>query len=367
MEGLIDVTDVPGLWDVCRAVLDRPDARFGLLLEEIVSWLPADVLTLLVAEAVAGLHERPALFGVVEQTALQLPELLTPHLRRLWDVDPNPRSYTRELPWRGADGAEVKRLLDAADAGAERGRVARCLLQAGAWDTVRDRNLIPDSAAWTWETVGSSASGRSLVSGRPHHLAVAEDLLPPRAAWRRRRHATWELTAPKDVPIGGGSDAVCAEHGPFRRLLLLEPPPLDCVAGARARLDLAYCGGCADQVDATFHVHDAQGRPRMLPREPLQEYFEYGELPAMPAGLVETPARWATQDWGLSNGRENLNRVGGAPCWIQAPQYEPCPGCGEQMPFLAQLDWSSLADDDGITYLLWCDTCSISAMVFQTT
>ena len=55
---------------------------------------------------------------------------------------------------------------------------------------------------------------------------------------------------------------------------------------------------------------------------PLRENLGYGgpkvqpQFPACPlreaeVRLVETPRRWRWQDWGLSNGRENLNRVGG--------------------------------------------------------
>ncbi|WP_169784106.1 hypothetical protein [Campylobacter curvus] len=34
--------------------------------------------------------------------------------------------------------------------------------------------------------------------------------------------------------------------------------------------------------------------------------------------LAVTPKRWQKQDWGMANGRENLFRIGGEPCWIQS-------------------------------------------------
>ena len=48
-------------------------------------------------------------------------------------------------------------------------------------------------------------------------------------------------------------------------------------------------------------------------------------MQATEVALADTPARWQRQDWGQSNGRENLHRVGGEPSWIQSP-WEPLHG-----------------------------------------
>jgi hypothetical protein len=66
--------------------------------------------------------------------------------------------------------------------------------------------------------------------------------------------------------------------------------------------------------------------------------------------LDETPRQWRWQDWGLSNGRENLNRVGGEPCWVQSAEYPCCPICKGLMRFLMQLD-SDLPTGDGGEWL----------------
>jgi hypothetical protein len=88
--------------------------------------------------------------------------------------------------------------------------------------------------------------------------------------------------------------------------------------------------------------------------------------------LVETPRRWKWQDWGLSNSRENLHRLGGHPCWIQGAEIPRCPQCDELMPFLLQFDsfngkaewlWGS----GGILYVHWCDSCRMSAIFWQCT
>ncbi|SUA50259.1 Uncharacterised protein [Paenibacillus thiaminolyticus] len=90
---------------------------------------------------------------------------------------------------------------------------------------------------------------------------------------------------------------------------------------------------------------------------------------------VPAPARWRTQDWALSNGRENLCRIGGMPSWIQDAQYPSCPECRETMAFIAQLDSDlPLADggewmwgSGGIGYLFWCDCCKVSGHLWQCT
>ena len=90
--------------------------------------------------------------------------------------------------------------------------------------------------------------------------------------------------------------------------------------------------------------------------------------------IVESPPRCQLQDWGLSNGCENLNRLGGEPTWIQNPEYPRCPGCADTMRFVLQLDslhfttgltweWGS----DGIVYVFWCTACSMSATLWQST
>lgn len=92
-------------------------------------------------------------------------------------------------------------------------------------------------------------------------------------------------------------------------------------------------------------------------------------------GSAQMPRRWFWQAWGCSNSRENLNRVGGEPSWIQDAEYPSCPSCDKLMPYLFQLDsdlptagggewlWGS----GGIAYGFWCDGCRISGVIWQCT
>jgi hypothetical protein len=74
-----------------------------------------------------------------------------------------------------------------------------------------------------------------------------------------------------------------------------------------------------------------------------------------------------SRPWGLSNDRENLHRVGGEPTWIQNADYPSCPGCTRTMSAAGQIAVADLWNFEGICYLLWCDPCAISAVVYQQT
>ncbi|HEV2173483.1 MAG TPA: hypothetical protein VGR71_07950 [Nitrospira sp.] len=84
-------------------------------------------------------------------------------------------------------------------------------------------------------------------------------------------------------------------------------------------------------------------------------------------GFHDSGDRWQRQDWGASNSRENLNRLGGEFTWIQNPEPLRCPICGRTMIALLQLDWGHLIWGEGISYVQWCDTCAVSGLTFQQT
>ena len=139
---------------------------------------------------------------------------------------------------------------------------------------------------------------------------------------------------------------------------------------------MVTCLSCLGWSDETlFFRHGEQGELQALGAKPAEPEFPAVALPETVATLAPTPRRWLWQDWALSNGRENLHRVGGHPSWIQSAQYPACPDCQRLMPFLMQLDsnlptangedwlWGS----GGICYVFWCDACAISAALWQCT
>jgi hypothetical protein len=75
--------------------------------------------------------------------------------------------------------------------------------------------------------------------------------------------------------------------------------------------------------------------------------------------------------WAIASGRQNLNRLGGHPAWVQSAEYPDCPDCGRAMGFLLQLEAGlpgaegGAAFDEGVLYGYWGDACRVSAYVVQ--
>lgn len=397
---------------LARRVLEELPASSALT-RALLPWLDVDDLVALADRAVAALgrpgRPRDAAAAVVDGTSLQLPGALTRHLPGLWELDEGAYAYSflgSEEWWCGAGIAEVRRLAGilAGGSGDERFRAWACLLEsrtaegwAAAWEH-RNAAAAVDPAVREsfWRSVGVDASSpagtgataptagaspapplRALVTAPAYHLRLPPEALAQRAQpWRARWHPTWGLPgsrAPEagQVVTGGLSAGECPDgHGPLRRLLLLDPPP-GCAADGRPRLELGYCFGCDDGWTPAFYGHDADGRPRRLGqdmRDRQPNPFDADDIrPAIAVPVMHPLPRWQRQDWMLADERENLNRIGGEPTWIQDPDYPACPSCAAVMPFLAQLDWASLIGGEGITYMFWCGPCAISAIVFQCT
>ena len=163
-------------------------------------------------------------------------------------------------------------------------------------------------------------------------------------------HPTWQLPAGSGVraAFGGLADGTCPGcSGPLHRLLNLPVIPAGLGVTTCRALELAACLTCLGRTISTMYfrhggsgqIIGVAGRPDGLPAD-----VSFGPLPRADVSLAATPPRWRQQDWALSNGLENLNRVGGEPTWIQDPDYPPCPDCGRCMHFLAQLDSLDFAD-----------------------
>lgn len=153
------------------------------------------------------------------------------------------------------------------------------------------------------------------------------------------------------------------------------PPGLGVSAGP---LTLATCLSCLGwEAEELFYRHAGDGLPESLDQvDPqVQPEFPSPHLRVMQVQLASTPPRWRWQEWGRSNGWENLHRLGGHPSWVQDAVYPDCPRCGEAMHFLLQLD-SGLPTADGgkwlwgsggLVYVFWCGPCRVSGMFWQCT
>jgi hypothetical protein len=366
------------------------DAHF---LGEAVSHLPENAVAPLVRRALevyARDGGSDAAEDVVSQVGLQFPHLLHPHLAEIFTLGVNASAYYHGYPWRGSGERAHPFLLGVLGRGGERAKDALdCLLETR---TPAAFAAAERYAHLGWGTLdeqvramgfGRDAGGdgwRALVPAASYHLrfpdgyAASADDSP---FSRGERHPTWRLDADGAAPMrfggeGGGTCALCGE--PLAHLLTLAPPPEGLGVTGMPALVLETCLQCVWTSPSLEYVHDAGGRPS--PHRHQAESADPEPTPALrPAEvrLVPTPARWWWQDWALANGRQNLNRLGGHPAWVQSAEYPDCPDCGRAMGFLLQLEAGlpgadgGTAFDEGVLYGFWCDACRVSAYVVQMT
>lgn len=214
------------------------------------------------------------------------------------------------------------------------------------------------------------------------------ELLELRSQWPENRcHPTW-IAAPEDSPtlaFGGMSEAVCCIcNGHLHHIVTFDPLPDGAGVTGLSTLEISVCLICLSLgVEMLSYKHDENGCPQDISqRERWPDFVGVeGLIHFKPAwvALVELGSRWQRQNWGKSNHRENLNRVGGHPTWVQSPEYLPCPVCGEIQRFLMQLDDDLLMVDDqtgeisnwmwsgdsGMAYIFWCDACKVSSVSTQ--
>jgi hypothetical protein len=202
----------------------------------------------------------------------------------------------------------------------------------------------------------------------------------PRRRVGTTTHPTWNLPGGgAAMRFGGSGEGTCNCCGKgLHHLITLDPMPEGFGVAGLGKLTLSTCLSCLgwELGGPAFYHHDDAGMPRDITETPPREPdTPHGPLVETTVTLVATPRRWHWQDWGMANGLHNLHRVGGHPCWIQAPEFPSCPRCSRRMPFLMQFDgdlpgasmrefqWGS----GGICYAFWCDACRVSALFWQCT
>lgn len=357
------------------------ESEFGELVERSVALLSAD-------------RGHPAAQRCVAHAALQVPGTLQPHLSELFRLRPNHLTYYACSPWRAAGAADIAFLrevaADGARAGTDRAFAWRCLLATAdraslTWAALHPPPSIALPVEPFLDEAGFDAaegSLRPLYSPACFHLRFADSYIADFGdpEWRPKGlEPTWVLDGgpAHSYRLGGLSTASCAScGGALHRMLDLDPVPAG-IGVSLDRLDLVTCLSCLGWArEALFFQHEADGRVVPLPcGEPISPEFPSGPLQETTVSLALTPPRWQRQDWGSSNGRENLHRVAGHPTWIQSAQYPECPECSRKMHFLMQLDSDlALADggrwqwgSGGIGYFYWCDGCRISGGLWQCT
>lgn len=320
---------------------------------EALSFVPAEQGPRLVQSTLAWLSEAvtESRASAVAHLSLQFPEHFHPHLDLLLELRPNWDSYCWSWPWRESGLRHLVPLCSEPE-------LRPLLLETRAAEVLA---RVEDEEC---REVGFS-DGRALYSSESRHLVFPSGYLARPEPHRARRHPTWRLEAEFETPLGGPGLHICATCGEQGHHLLTFP---------LARLET--CLSCLGwEQSPLYYSHDSDGTPHPIgPQETRRPRFRAGPLRSTYVGVAVTPARWRWQDWGYSNGRQNLNRIGGYPSWIQSAEYPICPGCHQFMKLLFQLDSLPLENGEeflwgsgGLGYGFWCAKCRVSAFLFQCT
>lgn len=365
---------------------------------QTLSYLPMEDWPDLIKFALESLVENlgnESAADVISYASLQCVELLHPHYQLIFALQPNCLNYTENWPWR-FNLAGVKFLqevvLSEAISIEDRKRACEALFETRLPSALQwvcdsaDKDLLGDHNYWLAHAGFEMRDGhlRRLHSQSPLHLAFPEELKAIGGVMNLDyQHPTWQTDDFERHGagiVGGitqGSCAVCG--GALRNLLTLESIPASLGVTQVLRLVVAACLSCFGKCSwEVFYRHDENGNPQCLasPQELPADFEPESAIKELRVDLVYAGVRWQFQDWGMSNGRENLFRLGGSPSWIQDNEFLKCPSCLETMCFILQLDsflpreksgdecwWGS----GGICYVFWCDNCKISGLNMQFT
>lgn len=374
---------------VAFAIGNLPEAAFPDLAKQAIAAIRADPKNESASEFIA-------------QASLQSPTSLHRWLRDIFDLKPNWETYYALWPWRESGVAEIPFLRDIANsrpatekpAVGRRPRTPPATALEALCETRHPQALeyvqvfLGEQAADQLEAVGfewKENGPRRLYEAECLHLCFPAGHFDDGDApvHRVKRNPTWSLEDREATRqrFGGKGQNSCAKcGGVLHHLLTILPVPAVLGVTGLASLSLETCLSClcwARDADILFYRHDAAGVPTQVPRSGGKQRPEFpaSGLAECQVWLAMTPRRWRWQDWALSNGRQNLNRVGGHPAWIQSAHYPPCPSCSRKMHHLLQLD-SDLPTKDraewlwgsgGCCYVAWCDECKISGFHWQCT
>jgi hypothetical protein len=360
-----------------------------VMLDTALSYISEKAFAHLIARAVAHMEQdgqSEPCDAVVAYASLQFPQLLAPYCVRLFALQPNEGSYYEHWYWRGADETGIAFLQEMVATGhAEDGRRAwECLLEtedqeAIAYALANVSAIEPDpSMAASLRLIAKARLAPLPCTAACAHLVFPAGHFREGPAWASHTlHPTWRLPAQgAALRFGGAGSCTCGLCGGQLHHLLTLPEKHVFANGGENPLALEVCLSCLGWEEHLLtYQYGADGRPQGREKGERTPEFVTGPLRETEVHLAPTPARWQRQDWALSNGRENLHRLGGAPCWIQDEDYPACPECGERMHFFMQLD-SELPTADGkewlwgsggIGYAFRCAPCRNVGWLWQCT
>jgi hypothetical protein len=295
------------------------------------------------------------------EVARRWPVALRPYHRRLIDAE-------IVWPWvlmRGMDDETGRYLLDLIERG-EGPRDALIAMLAGGGSAVgvealrRWNNQPPDWAPELGCPLGDFPTYGDWEFGpngelRPLASSIARELVPAESA-----------------SVSGGSvDGRCPWcDRPLYRMLdasVVDGLPAEVAGPDAGRVVIATCITCGI-FTTIFTEYDGVGSCRWAPENQRPDHLtDRGQAWDLPTtnGLVagsSRPTAFGGDAW--SRGGSTL---GGAPDWIQDPEYPSCPRCGRTMPFIAMITgddlWGEVAE--GCHYMFLDSTCRLGATVYQ--
>lgn len=334
--------------------------------------------------------------SLIAYTAYQYPELLHQHLQDILRLKINQESYYFSQPWHHLPQINIqifKALFIQEQDLDKKYLLFTCLLATRhlptiEWllNTVRDKpffikiyGTLDEYLLAHLHNVGLTVNNdviKSYCYPVTYHLVF--DKIPSQSCVHFESiHPTWQMNAQNTSYAFGGvlqNDENLATNPLFHLITLHDIP--NGIDVTLPKLVLAcHISELNEGFDILFYQHDHDGNPKRIGEIQTQLNIIDKPLICQKIHLSQTPSRWQTQDWALSNGRENLNRLGGMPTWIQDAFVPNCPITGEKMSFLMQLD-SGLLDvsgnsllfgSGGICYVFWSNKARVSAFLMQCT
>lgn len=382
----------------------------GTFLDATLMFLPKQDWAELTHVAVTHLQADPknkAAESVIEYASLQCPQAVHPFLSELFTIDAWFQSYTGVYAWRESGTKHLAFLADQLQnvpaqlstdtpkypAGGNDLRVRafsalletrdpQCLALACA--AAPALGYSSEQLKWElWSVDREIENGvmRSLVPSRVRHLQFEEGYVERPGFLAQWAVPTWHTPTNGDMlhKFGGYAEKPCDVCGErLHHLITMKPVPENIGVTGMESLMLTTCFSCLGwEMTNLYYRHDSAGVPTALDvfAEKRVPQLTSPALKPTQVALVDTPSRWRWQEWGTSNSRENLNRLGGHPCWVQSAEYPDCPQCHRTMSFLLELDSELRLEDGtsllwgsgGVAYLFWCDACRVSAFTSQWT
>lgn len=339
--------------------------------------------------------------SAIEYASLQCPNKLQKYFKDIFTLCPNKGSYSENWFCRGATKEVISFLKNLLETESEMTqerfeKICDCLINtqneeaiAYAYEKIKSKNIASDRwKEYSNELIQDSGytyeSGfKKLYSNSLMHIIFPNDYFNKNVPiWLSKdSHPTWKLNDStfQMATFGGDAESNCRIcSGKNHHILTFNRIPENSVIKSLTELSLCVCLSCLGwEEESLFYLHDEKGNPQHLINDfnPHEPQFPAVSLKQTNVSLVSTPVRWMYQSWGMSNSRENLNRIFGLPTWVQSPQYLSCPKCNKTMSFLLQLDSDIPTSDShewlwgsgGICYVFWCDHCWISGYMWQCT